>query len=321
MDNQWQISTPEEENMKSDSLNNIDDYLKQKQYRLVNSILVIRNGKIVFEQYYNQFNKNSKNNIKSIWKSIVSIIIGICVDRGIIKNLDEPICNYLEEFSYNKHIYHRVITIRHLLTMTSGIHWNSGIHYSSPMMTQMMRSNNWVDFLSDIDVSNCPGNKFVYKEWDAILLSAIIGRVTGKTSYEICNEFLYRPLNIKSKIWPYSPDNVSYIVMEGESNSDLSARDLGKIGLVLLNNGVFKGKRIVSEEYIRQATLSSLKNSEYGYLLWLSNHGYSCRGFGGQEVNVYPQYKTVVVIQATPTPSSKSYYDISKEIILAMKDF
>lgn len=314
----WQFSTPEAEEVDSEVLNGIDAYIKQKHYRLINSVLVIKNEKIIFEHYYNKFNESSRNNIKSIWKSILSITLGICIDKGIIKGLDEPICKFLPEFAQNNHIYHKAITIRHLLTMSSGIYWNSGIHYHCPMMTQMMRTNSWVAHLSDVAMSDYPGNKFEYKEWDVILLSAVISKAAGRTAYEVCNEFLYKPLDIESGIWSQSPDNVSYTVMKGEENSDLSARDLAKIGLLFLNNGVFQGERIVSEEYVKEAVSPSKGNAGYGYLWWIYNDGYGCRGFGGQEVNVHSKKKLITVVQATATPSSKSYGDINREILKAV---
>lgn len=318
MSYEWQFSTPEAEGMNSNILNNIDDYIKQKRYRLINSILVIKNEKIIFEHYYNKFNENSKNNIKSVWKSILSITLGICIDKGIINSIDEPIKNYLPEFAEDNHMYHKALTIKHLLTMSSGIYWNPGKHYHCPMLNQMMRSNSWISHLSDVAMSDYPGTKFVYKEWDVILLSAVIGKAADKTAYEVCKEFLYTPLNIDSGAWSKSPDNVSYTIQEGEENSDLSARDMGKIGLLFLNNGIFNGQRIVSEEYIKQAISASKASSEYGYLLWLFEGGYAARGFGGQEVNVYPENNLISVIQATPTSSSKLYGDVSKEILIAL---
>lgn len=315
---QWQHTTPEAEGMKVEILQGIDEYIKQKRYRLINSILVIKNEKIIFEHYYNKFNDASTNNVKSIWKSILSITAGICLDKGIIKSLDEPICNYLTEFSQNNEPYHKEITIRHLLTMTSGIYWNGGVHYHCPMMTQMMRSNSWITHIADISMSSFPGVKFVYKEWDVILLSAVLGKASGQTSYELCNEFIYKPLDIKSGVWPKSPDGVSYTVMKGEENSDLCARDLAKLGLLFMNNGIFQGKRIVSENYIKQAIAPCKANSAYGYLWWLFENGYGCRGFGGQEVNVYPSEKLITVIQATPTPQSKAYGDVGNEILKAV---
>lgn len=197
-------------------LNFIDGYIKQKRYRLVNSVLVMKEEEIIFEHYYNKFNENSRNNIKSVWKSILSITLGICLDKGIIKSLDEPICEYLPEFNQGIHPYHKLITIRHLLTMSSGIYWNPGIHYHCPMLVQMLRTNSWLSHISDIAMAYYPGDKFQYKEWDVILLSAVIGRAAGRTSYELCDEFLYKPLGINSGAWPHSPDNVSYTIMKGK---------------------------------------------------------------------------------------------------------
>lgn len=321
----WSFSNPEHEGMDQNVLAQVDDYIKQKRYRLVNSVLVVKNGKIVFERYYNKFNESSRNNMKSVWKSILSIVTGICLDKGLIASLDDPIGKYVHEFSQNRHPYHKLITIRHLLTMSSGIYWNGGVHYHCPMVTQMMRTNDWVAHLADIDMKSVPGMSFQYKEWDVMLLSAVIGRAIGGTSYDIAKEYLYHPLNINSGIWPQSPCGFSYTVMKGEEASDLSARDLAKIGMLMLNNGKFNGNQIISSEYIQQAVNASsyskalidlsLANEEYGFLWWLHPSGYSARGFGGQELNIIPEKGLITVIQATPTPSSKSYRDIHGDIL------
>lgn len=85
--------------MNNEFINSIDNYVKEQHYRLINSIVIYENDILVFERYYNNYNEFSRHEIMSIWKSIISICIGICLDKGYIKNLDEPIMNYLEEFS------------------------------------------------------------------------------------------------------------------------------------------------------------------------------------------------------------------------------
>ncbi|WP_442600546.1 serine hydrolase domain-containing protein [Paenibacillus sp. KN14-4R] len=321
---EWLISTPEKEGTDSHIYNQVDDYIRQQRYRLVNSVLVVKNGRIVFERYYNKYTESSKNNIKSIWKSILSIVTGICLNRGMITSLDEPIGKYLPEFSRNMHPYHKLITIRHLLTMSSGIYWNGGIHYHSPMMAQMMRTNDWIGHIADIDIQHVPGMHFQYKEWDVMLLSAVIGRAAGGTAYDIAKDYLYEPLGITGGRWPQSPCGFSYTVMKGEEESDLSARDLAKIGMLFLDHGRFNGNQIVSSEYVKQAVTASFSNASlgsslgtdaYGFLWWLFSDGYGCRGFGGQEINVIPDQKFVSVILATPTPSSKCYRDIHSNIL------
>lgn len=315
MSYEWKFSTTEAEGMDGSILNVVSDYIKQKRYRLINSILVVKNGKIVFERYYNKFNEENRNNIKSIWKSILSITAGICIDKGVIKSIDDPVSKYLPEFAKNIHPYHKLITIRHLLTMTSGIYWNGGVHYHCPMVSQMMRTDNWTSFLVDISMKDVPGTVFQYKEWDVMLLSALLGRAYGGTAYDIARKYLYEPLAIQSGPWSQSPCGFSYTAMKGEENSDLSARDLAKIGLLFLNQGMWEGRRILSEEYVKAAVKPSDKNSNYGYLWWIFQDGYGCRGFGGQEVNVLPQHDFISVIQATPTPSSKAYGDIQENLL------
>jgi CubicO group peptidase (beta-lactamase class C family) len=302
--------------MNLELLNSIDDYIKQKRYRLINSILVYKDNELVFERYYNKFNEQIRNNIKSIWKSILSICTGICLDKGYIKNLDEPISNYLSEFNGSIHSYHKLITIRHLLTMTSGIYWNGGIHYHCPMIEQLKRSANWLEHLSDVAMADRPGTKYVYKEWDVILLSAVIEKACGMSAYELCDKYLYQPLEITSGEWAKSNCGISYIHIQSlEENSDLSATNLAKIGHLFLNNGMFNGKQIVSPEYVKEAISPSAHSAKYGYLWWLFEGGYGCRGYGGQEINVIPNHQLVAVIQAKPTPQCKNYEDIFSNII------
>lgn len=312
---QWQFSTPQVEGLDSSRLASLDDYLRVKRYRLVNSVLVVKNDRIVYERYFNTFTEESKNPMKSIWKSILSILTGICLDKGWIQSLDEPIANYLPEFLQGIHPYHHFITIRHLLTMSSGIYWNGGVHYHCPMVTQMMRSRDWIAHLADIAVSDYPGTRHLYKEWDVLLLSAVIGKAYGKPSYDLCEKYLFDPLSISSGRWPESPCGVSYTVMKGEEQSDLTARDLAKLGFVVLNNGVAGDHRIVSDSFLKEMVTPGTANEAYGYLWWMFKDGYGCKGFGGQEINVMPYANMITVIQATPTSSNKAYGDIHEEIL------
>ena len=294
----------------------LDRYIKEKRYRLVNSVLVYKDNQLVFERYYNKFDENSRNNIKSIWKSILSICTGICLDKGYIKSLEDPIYKYLKVFGENIHPYHKLITIQHLLTMSSGIYWNGGIHYHCPMLEQLFRSKNWLEHIADVAMKDVPGTRHEYKEWDVIILSALITAATGMQVYDFCEKHLYQPLGIRSERWAVSSCGIDYTIIKGkEELSDLSARELAKLGLLFLNEGRWNGTEIISSEYIKQATTPSMQDKNYGFLWWLFPGGYACRGYGGQEVNVLPEKQLVAVVQAKPTPQSKSYGDIFTEVI------
>lgn len=296
----------------------LDAYIKQRRYPLVNAVLAEKDGTILLERYYNRFLPESRNHLKSVWKSILAITAGICIDKGIIGGLDDPIASYLPAFARRTHPYHALITVRHLLTMSSGLYWNGGVHYHCPMMTQLLYSDDWIEYLADVAMAERPGMHFVYKEWDVMLLSALIGSAAGRSSYEICKEYLYTPLQINSGIWAQSPCGVSYTVLEGvESQSDLCARDMAKIGWLFLQAGRWEGETIVSEAFVREAVTPSAAHAGYGFLWWLFDDHYSGRGFGGQAINVYPNHAggIIIVLQAKATPSSKGYDDVSEWLL------
>ncbi len=296
-------------------LNSLDDYITERRYRLINSVLLYENDNLIFERYYNRFTPESRNQIKSVWKSILSLTLGICLDKGMIGSLDDPIRLYLPAFNEEIHPYQKHITIRHLLTMSSGIYWNGGIHYHCPMFEQLRRSRNWAEHIADIQMKALPGSFFQYKEWDVILLSAVIGAVCGGSSWEVCDKYLYQPLEIKSDKWTQTKCGVDFPSYDTDSTSDLSARDLSKIGLLMLRGGMWHAEQIVSEEYVKEAVSPSDTNSGYGLFWWLSDKGYHAQGFGGQELNIYPGMNLVAVIQATVTPSGRGYGDICENIV------
>lgn len=296
----------------------IDEYIKAKQYRLINSVLVWQDGKTEIERYYNGFTKESRNVIRSVVKSILSISTGICLNQGLIKSLDEPIYRYLNDFNQSIHPYHKAITIRHLLTMTSGIYWVGGVHYHCPQLSVLRRSSNWIEHIAETDVLNVPGTKFNYSEFDIILLTAVLQAATGGDVFDFVNENLYKPLNIKSGPWWKSRCDIAYSCAEAgegnggknESPSNLTANEMLRLGQLFLQNGMYNGKQIVSKEYVKEAITPSKQNPNYGYLWWLGEGYYGCRGFGGQNITVVPEKNLIYVIQATPTSRGKEYDDV-----------
>lgn len=293
----------------------INEYIKEKHDRLIRSVLVYHYGEVIVENYYNSCDENTKHQIKSIWKSIISLCIGICVDRGMLE-LDDPIKQYLEAFDQKLHPYHRILKVKDLLTMRSGIYWNGGIHYHCPMLAQMWRSDDWVEYIADGAMDSVPGREFVYKEWDIILLSALLAKVTDNSAYDFCNDNIYKPLNIISDRWGHGSGMINYNHIPGsEDSTNLTALDLLKIGKLLLQEGEWEGKSIVSKSYVKQMTTSEHPEKTYGYLTWLYHGYYACRGFGGQEIIVSPKKDLVTVIQAEASSSGKSYEELYTELI------
>ena len=289
----------------------INELVKSSHHPQLNSVIVWEDDQLQAECYFNGFTAESRHNIKSVVKSILSIGIGIAQDQRLL-NVDDKISKYLMELNEGRDLWHRMITIKHLLTMSSGIFWQGGVHYHCPMMDAMRRSRNWIDYIADCKVTESPGALHNYKEFDVILLSAILSKVTGD-AFDYINEKLFTALEIYNERWIKSPDGVYYspaLDKEEEAVSALTAREMLKIGQLFLQKGIWNGKQIISKEYIEAAVSPSSQNSNYGYLWWLGQDWYGCRGYGGQAVTVFPCQNKIVVTQATATSRPLAYDDI-----------
>ncbi|WP_255488080.1 serine hydrolase domain-containing protein [Ornithinibacillus hominis] len=157
----------------------------------VDSGLVQRNNTVIFEYFRNNKMKEKQHKIYSVTKSILSALIGISIDKGYIENVNTPIINYFPEFNKDKE--NQRITIKHLLTMTSGLHWpgNSG----------MIPSKNWVNFVLEQDVDHPPGKEMVYSCGSSQLLSAILQKTTGLNTEDFAKKYLFTPLGITDYKW------------------------------------------------------------------------------------------------------------------------
>jgi CubicO group peptidase (beta-lactamase class C family) len=295
----------------------IEELVKRKRYRQINSILLWQDGTTIGEFYNNGYHSESRNVIRSVAKSIVSLGVGIALDKGLIGSVDDLVSKYLPEFKENRDYRHNMMTIRHLLTMSSGILWNGGIHYHCPMMNQLKRSDNWISHIADCAVRDVPGTVQLYKEWDMILLTQVLSKACGD-AFDFINDNLYKPLDIKSGRWYQSKCGTYYSVAlddELEKTSNLTAMEMLHFGILAYNGGVWDGKQIVSKEYLLDAITPSSLNKNYGYLWWVGDHWYGCRGYGGQSITVVPEKKAIVVTQATPTSRGMDYSDVVFEMI------
>lgn len=300
--------------MNADIEAKIDAYVLGHHYRQVNSVLLCRDNEILARCYYNGFHEQSKNVIASVAKSIMSVCTGIALDKGLIQGLDEPVYKYIHEFSEGREPFHRMITIRHLLTMTSGIYWNGGVHYHCPMMKQLRNSDDWISYIADCAVTDIPGTRYNYKEWDVILLAKLLDQACGDM-YDFINTNLFAPLEIESERWYKSPCGIYYSVgdsaeTDNETKFKMTAIDMMKIGQLFLNGGKYGKEQIISENYIHQAVTPLKCNPNYGFLWWVWEEQYGCRGYGGQSITVIPNENAVIVTQATPTDRGMGYLDM-----------
>jgi len=297
----WRTSTPEEQGMDSELLAKALEFRQQYELNL-HSMLVIRHGYIVADTCFYPFTQDSKHDIASIAKSIVSTLIGIAMDRGYIKNLNQPVLDFFPQRTVaNVDANKKAMTLEHLLTMTSGLDSHDE---DETTLWQMRASPNWVQFMLDLPMIEEPGSRFNYSEGVAHLLSAIIQETTGVSTLDFAREHLFEPLGISDVSWPSDPQGVNF----GYGDATfMTPYDMAKLGYLYLNNGFWDGKQIVSRQWVRQSTLKQVPLGSdmpididgYGYQWWaFSSNVATAAGKGGQRIYVLPDKDMVVVCTA-----------------------
>ncbi len=304
----------------------------------IHSLLIARDNKLVYENYfsgkdeywglslgYAKHDANILHDIRSISKSVVSACIDIALQQQRIKSIDDPIFTYLPDYIKFKTPQNEKITIRHLLTMSSGIKWNEnlpiGAHANNE--TQMERSINPVEYVLSQPMDTIPGAVWNYNSGGVQVLAEIIKSVSGDDIDKFAEKFLFKPLGIKNYKWVKSSKSaVLFHPMKifshrrsfpaAASGLRLTSRDLLKFGSLYLNNGRWDDKQILTENWVNETFKTQIlreNNSTiygYSYLFWtytetVNNKALqivSARGLGGQRIFINKELKLIVVITA-----------------------
>jgi len=297
----WRASTPEEQGMDSELLAKALEFRQQHELNL-HSMLIIRHGYIVADAYFYPFTQDSRHDIASIAKSIVSTLIGIAMDKGYIKSLNQPVLEFFPQRTVaNVDANKKAMTLEHLLTMTPGLDSHDE---DETTLWQMRASPDWVQFMLDLPMIEEPGSRFNYSEGVAHLLSAIIQETTGMSTLDFARKHLFEPLGISDFPWPSDPQGVNF----GYGDATfMTPYDMAKIGYLYLNNGSWDGKQIVSRRWVRQSTSKQvpvggdmpIDIDGYGYQWWaFSSNVATAAGKGGQRIYVLPDKDMVVVCTA-----------------------
>uniref|UniRef100_UPI00404A64B5 serine hydrolase domain-containing protein n=1 Tax=Fulvivirga sp. TaxID=1931237 RepID=UPI00404A64B5 len=266
----------------------------------IHSIVISQLGEPLYSQYFNQFTADSLNNLKSITKSMIGLLIGIAVEEGYIQDVNQPMINFFSDCQLEEGQYEdkKSITIKNLLQMQSGIEWDNGA---------LIKDQWWFNesphcfLLREFKMDTIPGAKFSYNSAVAHLLSGIISRSTGKSTLEFAIDHIFEPLNIKAYRWDKDHQGEYY----GNSELYLKPTDLLLIGQMLLNNGVHNGKQIVAKHWIKEIQDNAFDANSvmnYGYL-WMTSktktpYFFFAGGSGGQHLFIAPEKNIVLVTTA-----------------------
>jgi len=296
----WQVSTPTAQNMKKTQLDEMSTYIEKEGFA-IDSILIIRNGYIVFEQYLSpEHNQSSLHSIFSCTKSVLSALTGIAIEKGYIEGVDQNILDFFPNQTFaNPDPRKEDIKIKHLLTMTSGLDWHEfDVSYYDPnnSFAQLATSTNWVQYVLDRPMVADPGEIWNYNTGDFHLLAALLQNATGLPTGDFAINSLVTPMGIDDVFWQTDPQGINF----GGSGLELTSRSMAKFGFLYLNNGTWDRQQLVPKDWVVSSTSSYSSidtTTDYCYGWWRKPnlHTYYALGYAGQLIYVVPQYDLIVV--------------------------
>lgn len=361
----WPQAAPEDVGLASEPLLAMDAAFAAGKVPLVDSFLVVRCGRVAFERNYSHeyaaiYNKEAhergplnarltgrynyfdpawhpfyqgtdEHTMQSVSKSVTSATIGVAMARGDFKaSLDTPVLNYFDAKSVrNVDDRKRRMTLRHVLTMTTGLDWDEDVPYDDPRngSSLMEATRDWVRFVIDRPMAQEPGSTFAYSSGATELLAHIFKRETGQDIEHYARRYLFTPLGIHHYYWKRTPLGV----VDTEGGLYLSAGDLARIGYLYLHDGVWDGQRLLSTQWISDSMAPHVAldaNWKYGYQWWLAPYGegpryaWAARGIGGQLLLVFPEDELVAVVTAWRILDGTPYTPVVIDMLRpAVRDF
>jgi CubicO group peptidase (beta-lactamase class C family) len=318
-DDGWLVAQPDAAGMNADVLSGLAPQFESWSDANLHAALMVRHGRLVYKRYFAgedtawgsplgriAYDAGLRHDLRSITKSITSILLGVNLDRGLIKSLDEPVFSYFPEYADLKTPEKAQINLCHLLTMSAGLAWNEYIPYSDPANSErrMMIVPDRHRYVLEQPSVRPAGAAYNYNGGLTALLGAILQRMSGYPIDVFANEVLFEPLGIRDVEWIRYDDGTPHA-----GRLRMRPRDLAKIGQLVLNGGEWNNRPIVSKAWIEESTSPHVNGESlffYGYQWWLGRSlvnrqeikWISAVGWGGQRMYIVPSLELVVVVMA-----------------------
>jgi len=332
-------------------IEHVVNLIKAGRYKEVHSMLIFKDGKLVFEEYFEGhkwqwdapyhhgenvlWDRNMIHNIMSATKSITSACIGIAIDKGYIESVHQSIFNYLPDHRRLNIGGKDKITIEHLLTMTSGLEWKEwSAPYSSaenPTIGVWFQEKDPITFILEMPLVSEPGIDFNYSSGNMILLGEIIHNATEMSIDEFSNKYIFGPLGIDSALWAVKFENGV-----DANNLMITPRAMVKFGATYLNKGMWDGMQIIPEHWVKKSAIpfpgdyrinvpgEASGRLGYSYSWWTKTYYksgkrinmYAASGFGGQHIMVFPELNTVVTFTGGNYLTKRPPFKIIEKYIL-----
>ena len=314
----WQTIAPADAGFESDIDGKLDDAFAGGDLPNLHAVVVARHGKLVLERYYEglderwginlgkvEFAPDVKHDLRSVSKSIVSLLYGIALSEGQVPSLDQPLVDQFPAYKdLRADAQRRRITVGHALTMTLGLEWDESLPYTDPRNSEiaMERADDRYHFVLSRAIVTDPGRQWEYNGGTTAVLAHLIARGTGTPLHDYARERLFRPLGIVDTAWTIGSNGEA----AAASGLRMRPRDLAKIGQLVLNQGIWEGRQVVPRDWLEASHTTHAQADhglEYGYQWWLGGRSDGQRwvagfGNGGQRLYMIPALDLVVAVLA-----------------------
>jgi CubicO group peptidase (beta-lactamase class C family) len=317
----WASCSPEEAGLDPVPLRELTQRIRSSAQANIHSVLVVRAGRLAYEEYFVgndeawgealgrvSFNPETMHDLRSVTKSVVSLLVGIALDHKLIGSIDDPAFTYFPDYADLRTPAKDQVLIKHLLTMSAGLEWDQYRPATDPMNSEirMIRAPDPYRFALDRPVTAPPGKIWVYSSGATELLGKIVSRVADEPLDDFARKHLFDPLGIADFVWMPLPKNAAPCASSGLR---LRSQDLAKLGHLVLRGGKWNGQQIISAPWIDQCLTPQIGGPEiyfYGFQWMLGRSLVGQReivwavatGLGGQRLFVVPALDLIVVITA-----------------------
>lgn len=297
----WQVATPSAEGFDVVALEKVFQSIGKGIFPGVDSLVVVRDQRLVAEGYFNGFGRETVHDLRSTGKSFISTLVGIALDQGLM-GLDDPLSQHIPGFESHEHMdaAKRAITLRHLLNMSSGLDCNDDVADSPGQEEKLYDSRDWIGFMLDLRMIADPGTRTIYCTGGVVLLGQVVALRSGAALDDYARQWLLGPLDIEKAEWRRGPDGKA----TGATGFGLRPRDAAKLGALFANEGVWKGVRVVPESWVMTTRTSpgAFGSQGYGFLWWKRTFQHRgaqvdavyAAGNGGNYVFIIPSLELVV---------------------------
>ncbi len=294
-------------------------FARAEEMANLKSLIVYKDGRILREGYYNGGHADSSHDVRSVTKSVMSTLIGIAIDNAIIDSVDQTIGDLLTTMVESMDSAKSRITLAQVLSMTCGLEGDE--------LASVTEYNNWYNapdqltYTLDKPLTHTPGTFFTYNSGVAHLSSATLTGAAGMSTFQFAKQHLFSPLDIDDHYWGTDKRGI----YNGGAALRLTPRDMLRIGQLYLNRGMYNGSRVLSENWIVEATSHKITPTnvmpfaqDYGYYWWIGNlnsHDYFfANGWGGQFIVIVPGLELVIVATnhwsgLASTTAQQQWYD------------